>query len=156
MSIEAVKGFYEKVASDEELVKQLDEIQNKAAEGLELPLELDKKEELIKDVIIPFAKEQGFDFSIEDIKEYEKSIIEQLDDEQLENLNAGRVHGGGGIGGFVCIAVGFGAGIMAGRDNQRGNIAALCVAFGLGFGTAICFFVGTGQSLNLLCDYNGF
>ncbi len=140
MSIEAVKGFYEKIASDEELVKQLDEIQNKTTEGLEPPLAPDKKEELVKDVIIPFAKEQGFDFSIEDIKEYEQSIVEQLDDEQLESIAAGSVRAGGGIGIGMCRIVGYGVGFTI----TPGGVV-VCALVGFGKGNGGCLALGAGD-----------
>ena len=152
MSVESVKNFYEKIANDKDFQKKLDELQNKATEGLELPLAQDKKEEIIKDVIIPFAKEQGFDFSIEDIKEFEQSIIEQLDEEQLENLNAGILHGGGGIGGQICFITGFGLGFIAGIDDDDHGVGALCVVVGFGIGIAICFFIGTGETI-VSCDH---
>ena len=43
MSIEAVKEFYERIASDEEFQNKLNELQDKATEGLELPLAQDTK-----------------------------------------------------------------------------------------------------------------
>ncbi len=155
MSVESVKNFYEKIANDKDFQKKLDELQNKATEGLELPLAQDKKEEIIKDVIIPFAKEQGFDFSIEDIKEFEQSIIEQLDEEQLKNFNAGRLHEGGGIGGQICFTVGFGLGFMAGIDDDDHGVSALCVVIGFGIGKAICFVVGIGESIIPCNHWNG-
>ena len=137
MSIEAVKEFYERIASDEEFQNKLNELQDKATKGLELPLAQDKKEEMLKGVIIPFAKEQGFDFSIEDIKEFEKSIVEQLDEEQLENISAG----GRGFGCTGCISLGFGFGV--------GNYSSLdfgcCFLIGIGLGAGSCRGSGSGM-----------
>ncbi len=133
MSIEAVKGFYEKIASDKDFQNKLNELQDKATEGLELPLVPDKKEKLVKDVIIPFAKEQGFDFSIEDVKEFEKSIGEELNDEQLENISTGL---GGGLGYTWCKVIGFGG---LGWGGKGGGF---CIILGFGWGVGICGFVG--------------
>ena len=128
MSIEAVKKFYEKIANDEDFQNKLNELQDKATKGLELPLAPDKKEEITKEVIIPFAKEQGFDFSIEDIKEFEKSIIEQLDEEQLKDISAGF----NGIGFAACYKFGIGVG---------GTHDSLCALIGIG-GCGMCFVAG--------------
>ena len=149
MSIEAVKDFYKKIASDEEFQNTLNELQDKATKGLELPLALDKKEELIKEIVIPFAKEQGLDFSIEDIKEFEQSIVEQLDEEQLENISAGRiVINAGGIVPYVsCHVLGVGYGVAIGK-----RFGALCVLLGFGWGTGGCFLPGTGTPDSSLFD----
>ena len=128
MSIEAVKNFYERIASDEEFQNKLNELQDKATEGLELSLAQDKKEEITKEVIIPFAKEQGFDFSIEDIKEFEQSIVEQLDEEQLKGISAGF----NGIGFSACYKFGIGVG---------GTPDSVCALIGFG-GCGICFVAG--------------
>ena len=133
MSVEAVKDFYEKIANDEDFQNKLNELQDKATKGLELPLAQDKKEEMVKDVIIPFAKEQGFDFSIEDIKEFEKSIVEQLDEEQLKDISAGY----DGIGFSACYMFGIGVG---------GTPDSFCALFGFG-GCGICFVVGCATGI---------
>ena len=135
MSIEAVKNFYEKIASDEEFQNKLNELQDKATKGLELPLAQDKKEEMVKDVIIPFAKEQGFDFSIEDIKEFEKSIVEQLDEEQLKNISAGFEFDG--LGFSACLIYGIGVGYTP---------DSMCILFGSG-GCGICFVAGCATEI---------
>ena len=142
MSIKAVKEFYEKIASDKDFQNKLNELQDKATEGLELPLAPDKKEEITKDVIIPFAKEQGFDFSIEDIKEFEQSIIEQLDEEQLKDISAGGIQGsslvaGLGVGGIICKVIGVGAGLYI---SYGGGV---CVLIGFGYGKGICLLAGS-------------
>ncbi len=141
MSIKAVKDFYEKIASDEDFQRKLDELQNEATEGLELPLAQDKKEEIVKDVIIPFAKEQGFDFSIEDIKEFEQSIIEQLDEKQLENLNAGV-----GIGSITCKIIGFGIGGIYSRYDGH-SLGGMCILIGFGTGYGTCLVGGLSSTL---------
>ncbi len=153
MSIKEVKSFYEKLANDEELVKQLDEIQNKATEGLEIPLSQAKKEELIKEIVIPFAKEQGFEFSMEDIKEYEQSIIDQLDDEQLESITAGdgvwhvRPLKGktDGLGGVICKVVGFGYGFLSPNgifNDPPISSMTICIILGFGSSKGACFIHG--------------
>ena len=142
MSIEAVKDFYEKIASDEKFQNKLNELQDKATKGLELPLAQDKKEEITKEVIIPFAKEQGFDFSIEDVKEFEKSIVEQLDEEQLENISAG----GGGLGLSGCIFLGGGFGVW----YHRGYMG-ICFTCGIGLGCGSCKGSGSGEQAAGMC-----
>ena len=145
MSIEEVKEFYEKIASDDEFQNKLNELQDKATKGLKLPLEQDKKEEMVKDVIIPFAKEQGFDFSIEDIKEFEESIIEQLDEEQLKDISAGVAsYNGAGILLSLCIIIGCGAGVGGGYNDGDGGYGGLCVGLGLGWGAVVCILSGGG------------
>ncbi len=151
MSIKAVKDFYEKFATDKDFQKKLDELQKEATEGLELPLAQDKKEEIIKDVIIPFAKEQGFDFSIEDIKEFEQSIIEQLDEKQLENIAAALK----GLGHVRCYFLGLGFGVIGGYDYTEcyggcsGNVpfksGGFCIMLGFGECEGVC--LGSGESM---------
>ena len=142
MSIESVKNFYKKIASDEDFQRKLDELQNEATEGLELPLAQDKKEEIVKDVIIPFAKEQGFDFSIEDIKEFEQSIIEQLDEKQLENISAALK----GLGHLRCMIGGFGFGVIGGYDyTESVKSGGFCIILGFGWSAGVC--LGSGESI---------
>ena len=140
MSIEAVKNFYERIASDEEFQNKLNELQDKATKGLELPLAPDKKEEITKEVIIPFAKEQGFDFSIEDIKEFEKSIIEQLDEEQLKDISAGCDIMGDpvGVGAAICKVIGIG--FMGGVKD---GTMSFCLLLGFGGCAVACVFLGS-------------
>ena len=142
MSIEAVKNFYERIASDEEFQNKLNELQDKATKGLELPLAPDKKEEMVKDIIIPFAKEQGFDFSIEDIKEFEKSIIEQLDEEQLKDISAGL--DGIGILASMCEVIGFGAGVGGSCKDEGVDYGGICFLLGFGWGVVMCVLTGGG------------
>ena len=87
-------------------------------------------------MIIPFAKEQGFDFSIEDIKEFEQSIIEQLDEEQLKDISAGGSIGFG-LGAIICKLIGFGGLMSIGEEG-----AGVCVLIGFGWGGTGCLFVG--------------
>ena len=84
-------------------------------------------------MIIPFAKEQGFDFSIEDIKEFEQSIVEKLDEEQLKDISAG-----GGLGATICAM--FGLGIGGWADAGTG----FCIIIGAGFGSGRCAGSGSG------------
>ena len=129
MAIKAVKNFYERIANDENFQNKLNELQDKATEGLELPLTQDKKEDLIKEIVIPFAKEQGFHFSITDIKEFEKSIIKQLDEKQLENIWAG----GEVLGISNCIFIGIHFGVWYHREY-----IGICLFFGAGMGGRSC------------------
>jgi predicted ribosomally synthesized peptide with nif11-like leader len=50
----------------------------------------DKCEKVIKEELIPFAKELGYEFSLEDMKELEKPAGSSISEEDLEKVAGGR------------------------------------------------------------------
>ena len=96
---------------------------------------------MVKDVIIPFAKEQGFDFSIEDIKEFEQSIVEQLDEEQLKDISAAGNFLPVGTGATICKVIGIG---LLGFSNDR-HSWGFCCLLGFGLGAGACAIVGVSS-----------
>lgn len=55
-----------------------------------MDLSRDECEKFIKAELIPFAKELGYEFSSEDMKEMEKPVESSLSDEDLEKVAGGR------------------------------------------------------------------
>ena len=106
MNKENVNKFYEALKSDnamaEELQKQGEAIAQKTAQSA-------------AELVVKFAKEKGYEFSVEDLKAFETEA-QELEKDDLDKINAAT--------GF-CIYIGFGMG--------KGKVAA-CKVIGGGFG----------------------
>lgn len=114
--MQKVKEFYEALAKDKEMQERA-----QAMDG-----EKPENEEEALAAVVEFAKEEGYDFTAEELGEYmESRKVEQLTDEELEQVAAGIVvdgwgcfclMGGGGKfpkGSCVCVVGG------SGRDDGR-------------------------------------
>lgn len=86
----AMKELYLKVAADAALQEKVNKIfEANAEDGAAAAAKL-----------VEFAKEQGYDVTVEEIKEFFKSLSEKsneaLDDEDLEAVAGGKFYGGNG------------------------------------------------------------
>lgn len=98
MSRKDIEMFYNKLNSDENLKKEVINIESRKDLS---------QDEMIND-IIKLAKRNGFDFTYQEIKEYNT-----ISDDFLENVSGGFTLCIGGLGGgdkCGCTAVGYGKG----------------------------------------------
>ena len=82
MAKENVVNFYEALKSGKELQSKL----KSAADAVGGDIE--SKEAFLAEIIFPVAKENGFDVTLDELKEY-KPENGELDDEQLEAVSGG-------------------------------------------------------------------
>ena len=91
MNKENVNKFYEALKSDnamaEELQKQGEAIAQKTAQSA-------------AELVVKFAKEKGYEFSVEDLKAFETEA-QELEKDDLDKINAAT---------SVCLVIGFGWG----------------------------------------------
>ena len=102
MAKENIKAFFEALSKDEALQKTLKEKELAYAGAKE------DREAIVKEVLIPVAEEAGYDFTLEELKEFEKSMRPEgeLDESELEAV-AGGVEDWG-----LCVLAGIGWGTM--------------------------------------------
>ena len=140
MAKENVAKFYEKLAEDTALAEKINGLDKVFAEKHEAPAEdADEKtvlafqEKAAKAVLLPVAKEAGFDFTIDELKAYEQ---EQLAAMKLSEDELAQVAGGkrtpvkcnklkGRCGAAACYYVGVGLG----RVRKDGK-TAFCILIG--------------------------
>ena len=115
MAKENVKAFFEALSQNEALQQALKE-KELAYTGIK-----EDREAIVKEVLIPAAKEAGYDFTLDELKECQKSMCPEgeLDEGELEAVAGGLTWGlcvmaglGGGdmcfiVGGTACIGAGF-------------------------------------------------
>ena len=133
MSKENVRLFNEKVSADKALQGKLHAL-NERHEGEELSDE--KMMRIYEEDVLPLARECGFDFSMEDLKEYARVLSQsspgELTEDELDAVAGGNtcacVIGGGGKGSesSLCVCVAFGTG-----SNRFGGVC-VCVVGGGG------------------------
>jgi hypothetical protein len=121
MAKENVSKFYEAVAADEGLRARLNDL-SKPYQGQEMNEE--KKAALVEQLVLPIAAEMGWDFSTEELRQYEEEMVQaskngELNDAELEAVAGGLpqimvavcfVVGVGGtvaLGGAACWGVGY-------------------------------------------------
>ena len=102
MTKENIKAFFEALSQDEALQKALKE-KELAYTGAK-----DDRETIVETIVIPVAKAAGYDFTLEELKEFEKGMRPEgeLDESELEAV-AGGVEDWG-----LCILAGIGWGTM--------------------------------------------
>ncbi|MDQ5984037.1 MAG: hypothetical protein RUMPE_01068 [Eubacteriales bacterium SKADARSKE-1] len=90
MNKEKIKGFYEKVSSDKDFQEKL-EVTKEKYKQISDPKKL--FDVITKEVTIPFAKKQGFNFTAEELFEYEQQTLKsnaiKLDAESLADVSGG-------------------------------------------------------------------
>ena len=94
---------------------------------------MEDREAIVAEVLIPVAKAAGYDFTLEDLKAFEKSMqVEgELSENELESVAGGGDHingvdYSGGIKNWgLCVVVG----LAGGRDCIVGGLA-LCIVAG--------------------------
>ena len=137
MSTENVKKFYAALAGDEELRNQFRDLEG-GQPGV--VFNQDDAKKFFADAIQPLAERLGYSFTYEEVAEFEQSIrqnqdMEELTDSELEAVcGGGDEPGTGGRGGYGwCAVLGFG-------DFGAGP----SVDFG------VCFFYGSIASAKVI------
>lgn len=128
MAKENIQKFYEQLSKSKELQEKILKAQEKCSgdEGRDV---------ILKETVLPLAKETGLEFTEEELKEYERSKITEkgISEEELENVS-------GGWSGCVFIGCSDSTGIA-------------CVALGVngpksddivGVGVHVCYYLGVG------------
>lgn len=112
MSKENVKLFYGALTENKNLQEKITKANEKYAGQ-----KIDKEtiELILQDELLPIAKEAGFEFTLDELKEYEwenkQSAAGRLSDDELTAVAGGTgacVVGGGSEGGCVCVVGGGG------------------------------------------------
>ena len=117
MAAENVKAFFEALSKDEALQQALKE------KELAYTGSKEDREAIVKEVLLPVAKEAGYAFTLEELKEFEKSMrVEgELVENELESVAGGMNWGVcfifGAGGGSTCVVVGSGFCIVGGWDG---------------------------------------
>ena len=101
MAKENIKAFFEALSKDEALQKALEE-KELAYTGAK-----EDRETVVAEVLIPAAKAAGYDFTAEELKEFDNGMRPEgeLDESELESVAGGLTWG-------VCVLYGFGGGDM--------------------------------------------
>ncbi len=129
-NFDKVKLFYESISKDKNLYQKFIEICSEY-EGQKLDTE--EKEKIIQEKIIPLAKSNGYEFTFEEFKEYEKELS-TLNDSDLDNTAGGVI--GACVGyGIGCSPV-FNSSIKDGVDYslEHGPGLLACIMLGIGGG----------------------
>ena len=108
MSLENVKQFYQMVAVDEIVRTKLADLfqTNQTQQADEA-----KKAELVTSLLLPFAAEQGFHFTLEELRQYEQENAKRVAESELSNDELEAV-AGGDVAAGACFIIGFGAGLF--------------------------------------------
>ena len=128
MAKENVKKFYEKLESSKELQEKLVKAQESYTGDKE------DTSAVLEEVLLPIAKEAGYDFTAEELKAAERELAQEkgISEEELENVS-------GGWKGF-CPFIGV----------SKGGLAEACVGSGVGtsdsesLGAYACWYIGIG------------
>ena len=115
MTKENIKAFFEALAKDEALQKALKE-KELAYTGAK-----EDRETIVDAIVIPVAKAAGYDFTLEELKEYQKNMRPEgeLAEDELEAVAGGLTWG-------VCVMFGLGGGDMC---TVAGGTACFIVGF---------------------------
>ena len=115
MAKENIKAFFEALSKDEALQKALKE-KELAYTGAK-----EDREAVVAEVLIPAAKAAGYDFTAEELKEFDKGMRPEgeLDESELESVAGGLTWG-------VCVMFGLGGGDMC---TVAGGTACFIVGF---------------------------
>ena len=116
MAKENIKAFFEALSKDETIQQMLKEKEH-AYTGMK-----EDRESVVAEILIPTAKAAGYDFTLEELKEFETGMRPEgeLDEAELEAV-AGGVEDWG-----VCILAGLGWGTMCAVIG-----VTLCVVAGI-------------------------
>ena len=101
MVTESVKAFFDALSKDEALQQALKE-KEVAYTGMK-----EDREAIVKEVLLPVAEEAGYDFTMKELKEFEKGMRAEgeLGEDELEAVAGGLTWG-------LCLMVGIGGGDM--------------------------------------------
>ena len=125
MAKENVKKFYEEISKNKELQEKLKKAQESYTG------DRSNKAEAAEAIIIPIAKEAGFDFTNEELKKAEMEMAKEkgISEEELENVSGG--------GGF-CLLIGGGSECSADIRSGGGTAAFHACAY-VGVGIDVWF-----------------
>jgi len=119
---EDFKKFIELVQADESLQKKLEE-------GVKSYTGEESEEAAFNAIVVPIAKEAGFDISLDDMKE---SMVE-LNPEEMQQVAGGET---GGLGALACYGIG--------------------VGYGVNKNSTACWFFGFGEKTTMACVREGY
>ena len=142
MSTASVKAFFEALNSNRDLVEKL-AAADKAFGEKHKSEEKNETTRLAaaEEIIIPVAKEAGFNFTINDLVAFEAANApnedEEIDDGELAQVAGGTGDWGAGIS-YCMSMIGMGVGCQSGDNGTT-----VCAAIGIGSGTGICLVKGT-------------
>lgn len=126
MAKEDVKKFSEEVLANKELQEKI----MAAQKGYET--EGKSEEEIFEDILLPIAKESGFEFTISEYKSAQRGAMagKGISEEELENVSGG---------GWNCFIFGESIGICVGPgvEHQEEDSHGIYVCVVLGFGLPI-------------------
>ena len=133
MATENVKKFYDELSTNKELQEKF----MAAQKGYEA--EGKGEEDIFSDIVLPIAKEAGYDFTISEYKNAQRDVMAEkgISEEELENVSGGGfcfLIGFGNYAGF-CALIGFG-------DESDDDVVKEIVTAGVG--TTICRSIGVG------------
>ena len=128
MAKENVKKFYDEISKNKELQEKFIAVQK----GYET--EGKSEEEIFEDILLPIAKEAGYEFTMSEYQEVQRDAMaeEGISEEELENVSGGW-SGCLGIGVSSDLAI---CTFIGSDDKETSNID--------GGGLLMCFFVGIG------------
>lgn len=108
MSLENVKQFYQTVAADETVrTKLVDLFQTDQGQEVDEA----KKAELVTNLLLPFAAEQGCPFTLEELRQYEQENTKRGAENELSIDELEAVAGGDAAVG-ACFIVGLVGGVF--------------------------------------------
>jgi len=130
MSKENVKLFYEAMAKDKSLQEKAKTISKKYEGQKSDDMQTD---EIYQRDLIPLAKEAGYEFTLDELKEYSmeanKPTMREVSEEELAGVAGGNcvcfLGGGGTLFGNTCACV-------IGGGGSGGGRTCVCVAAGAG------------------------
>jgi len=143
VAMENVKAFFEKLNQDKTLAEKL-AVADKAFGEKHKGEEKNEATRLAaaEEIIIPVAKEAGFNFTVDDMVAFEASNLpdedEEIDDGELAQVAGG--NGAKGVGFTLCFKVGIGIGGSV--DTTNGEVNECCL-FGVGGLSGCAYFGGS-------------
>lgn len=138
MAKEDVGKFYEELVKNKDLQEKL----KKAQDGYDG--DKNDRDEVAEKILIPVAKEAGYEFTISDMCLYEKEqLVKQgVSEEELENITGGKSDGG------FCAVIGCCSGFDLGICIIWGGVASDMTEGMVGIGAYLCWNVGIGLGGN--------
>jgi len=125
---EDLKNFIELIKNDESIKIKLEEA-GKNYEGEQT------EEAAFNSIVVPIAKEAGYDISFDDMKQ----SIQEIDLDEMGQVSGGaKEEPAGGLGAILCVGLGIGGGIAAGPGGGGG-----CLIIGGGWNVTRCAIKGT-------------
>ena len=124
-----VGKFYEKLAKDAALAENLNALDKDFAEKNGTSAEdAAMRENAAEAIILPLAQEVGLPFTLDELKEYEREQLKELNlsEDELEQVAGGvpkNTNSRNGVNACAYIGVGFG------RTKKNGKVA-FCILFG--------------------------